>query len=166
MEECIRIYEQAFGTDEKDFTDALFKTCFKYCKVLKENNEICSMLFLLPATLKIGERQIDAEYLFAAATDEKYRGKGCMSRLINSVKGNEPIFLKPANEGLVSFYERLGFKCVKATKARNKELCLIPEKEFYSLSKGTEYKNEEYTLMYYSKEELILNAISFPFTME
>lgn len=166
VKSCKAIYTQAFGQENNEFMLSLFGNCFKYCKTLKENGKISSMLFLLPATLKIGEQEIEAEYLYAAATDKDERGKGYMSKLIENIKGEKPIFLKPANDSLIPFYERYGFRCITATKDRNNELCLVPIKEFSALSDKTEYTNQEYTLMYYSKQNLNINGISFPFTME
>lgn len=164
---CIEIYNKTFN-DEKEFTERLFSKCHKYCRGLKEINEIVSMLFLLPVTLNYEGNKVKAKYLYAAATDSRYRNRGYMRRLIDWVfeEDSSPIFLKPADESLIEFYKKLGFETVTATKAENSDVCLIPENEFAEISSDCNYLDENYTLMYHAKDKLDLDGISFPFTME
>lgn len=162
------IYLKSFNETESDFNKKLFKTCNKYMQVIRDNDKICSILFLLPVELNNNGVKQKAKYLYAAATDEKIRNKGYMSMLLNNVikEADCPIFLKPANERLISFYKKFGFKTISATKSKNDNLCLLPCDEFKEMTNDITHSNEEYVLMCYSKDNPNLNGISFPFTME
>ncbi len=141
MTECKQLYHQTFSDDE-EFENELFKNCFSYCKILKKEAKTVSMFFLLPCEIN-GQK---CEYLYGAATAFDERGKGYMSELIKSSIGSNPIFLRPANEGLISFYEKLGFKRLKADTLKH-SLTIKPTENFKKLQKHQENDFEEYTLM-------------------
>ena len=161
------IYQEAFGVDE-EFDDRLFTICKKNLITLKKKEKIVSQLFLLPVTIKANNKNIDAFYLFAAVTNREYRGKGYMSELIKKIIENTetPIFLKPADEGLITFYEQLGFETFTAKYDTDNNYCILPEKEFKALNAPKEEKNGKYTAMIFSKEKLNLENITFSYTME
>ena len=91
-----------------------------------------------------------------------------MSELIKKILEDTeiPIFLKPADEGLIAFYEQLGFKRFTAKYDFDNDYCILPEKEFKSLNAPKEEKSGIYTAMIYSKEKLNLENITFSYTME
>jgi predicted acetyltransferase len=55
------------------------------------------------------------KYVYAVATDERMRGKGYMRILFDKIsneykKNYDFLCLRPMNDGLFSFYEKLGFE--------------------------------------------------------
>lgn len=156
---CKEIYHSCFN-EESDFEDKLFKNCFKYCEYLQKGGEIVSICFAFPC--KIGKKE--ALYIFGVATDEKFRNQGYATELLEKIKSeNEALLiLRPQNDGLVSFYEKLGFKKFVATNIQN-DFTLIPSQDFLNLA--TEYKetNGEFTAMSFGKEDL--NNLYFPYSM-
>jgi len=156
--ECISLYREAFSDDDSSFEKALFENCFKFVKYLEKDGQVVSMFFLLPC--KINSQ--DAFYLFAAATKEEFKNQGLMSELINKNIGKTPIFLRPADNGLIKFYEKFGFKSFKAANSLNKENSLIPAKNFKELNTFAQADNSEFTLMAvnFESESLINFAYS------
>lgn len=162
---CRKIYREAFCDPDTSFEDLLFGDCFKHCKTISENGKPVSMLFALPCILKSREKERNAIYIYAAATNKAYRGQGYMARLLEEIKKeNKLIFLRPANKTLIDFYSRFGFYTVKAIHSDN---CLFPTDEFKTLTDkiGADKNGEEYTLMYYSEKTENFNCISFQFSM-
>ncbi len=164
---CRNLYREAFGEDDAEFENALFDTCFKYCKFIKEDDKIISMLFLLPTVLETENGHIESYYIYAAATLKEYRGKGYMARLIDSVKNENPLFLRPANDGLIKFYEKFGFQTVEAQKTASLPH-LKPTEDFFTLVKKfpEEESMEKYTAMYFATDSLKLSSLNFIDTME
>lgn len=109
-EQCFNLYMSAFK-DDKEFTTYMFDTCFEdSCFYLLCGETVVSMLFAFDVFLN----GVKGKYLYSVATDEKYRDKGYMSRLFYEVeeklKGEYKFFcLRPMNESLFNFYEKLGF---------------------------------------------------------
>lgn len=141
MNDCRRLYHEAFSDDE-EFENELFSNCFSYCKILKKEAKTVSMFFLLPCEID-GKK---CEYLYGATTAFDERGKGYMSELIKNNIGSTPIFLRPANESLIPFYENLGFKKLKADTSTH-PLTITPQENFKNLEKEKETNFEEFTLM-------------------
>ena len=166
LEQCRALYREAFGEDDIEFETALFENCFKYCKWIEENGRIVSMLFLLPTVFKAEQQSIKGAYIYAAATLKEYRGNGYMSRLIEEIKGDFPLFLRPANDNLINFYENLGFKTLPAEKSNNLP-SICPAEDFLTLAKlfADDENGEKYTAMYYAKD-LTLRSLNFINTME
>ncbi len=163
--ECREIYMQVFG-DDAEFTDELFKNCFKYCKTLKVDEKIISMLFLLPCELIDNGKAKDAYYIYAVATLPEYRGKGYMRELIEKVIKNTdaPIFLRPVNSSLIEFYEKFGFAIFKAQNSADGNLKLMPKVDFAKLSDlADEPDDSEFYFMAYGfkKDEKINFIYSF-----
>ncbi len=165
---CINLYKQAFGSDEPDFETALFDNCFECCRYIKQGETIIAMAFLLPCTLKTENQTTDAFYIFAAATDLKYRNMGYMSKLIEDFKlCDKPLFLRPANDSLIEFYKRLGFSPIKAKKCEAIPY-LKPRSSFKELANlfYEDATGEEYTAMYFCKDTITLESLNFIYTME
>lgn len=128
------IYREAFGNDG-EFEDRLFSLCGQYLRTAEQEGDIAAMLFALPCEISTEEKCFEAYYLFAAATRKIYRRKGYMTGLIKAlIKEGKPIFLKPENEGLISFYERLGFKKFTAVTGGETKITAKPRDGFAELS--------------------------------
>lgn len=168
--QCRKIYEQAFGTDDIDFENLIFEKCFKYVKTVETDGEICSMLFALPCVINTQRGSFDSVYIYAAATREDLRGRGYMASLISKIteKNDKIIFLRPANGGLVAFYEKLGFCTVKAHKSENTLPNAKPVKEFAELTAGLGITADksEYTAMYHRASPYKLESLDFIYSME
>lgn len=141
LSQCKEIYREAFGV-EVDFENALFDNCQQHLKYLTINGEVVSILFLLPCQIE----NEPAYYLFAAATKKEYQKNGYMSSLIESVIADTPIFLRPVNETLVPFYEKLGFSVTPASDFEG-ELRLLPKDSFEALYQFREAENKDFTFM-------------------
>ena len=166
--ECRKIYDEAF-CDEREFTDRLFDRCGDYCKTLEKYGNTVSMLFLMPCTLVMHGKKQNVNYIYAAATDRKYRGRGYMTELLNNIKKSENglLFLKPANDDLIKFYSHCGFKTFNAARYENDEKYIMPHGGFAEISADCRYENGTYTAMLYGgNRDIDLNGVSFPFTME
>ena len=167
---CRKIYRQAFCDPDTAFEDILFEHCFKYSKTLELDEDTVSILFALPCSLVCDNEKKPAIYIYAAATDKAFRGKGYMSHLIEKLKNDTEkiIFLRPANESLIGFYEKLGFKTISTYNQKENSLRLEPEEGFKKLVKksGLPDDTEDFTLMYYSKSEEINERVYFVNSME
>lgn len=85
--------------------------------VATENQQIVSMLYLLPASVN----GIKSCYLYAAATKKAYRGQGIMGHLIDYALKNVDAQLcitLPATESLYDFYGRFGFEKLTCNTAK------------------------------------------------
>lgn len=163
-----QIYKEAFGED--DFSLQLFSKYFEFCKVLKNGENVVAITFLFPCEILTEKKTYNALYLFAVATDTKYRNKGYMTKLLENIKKEDSdkiLFLKPSNDGLIKFYEKQGFYTVKAKSSREGKKRVVLGKALYNLSKGeSEANNSIYDLMCFYTEKIDLNGISFADTME
>lgn len=164
--ECRDIYRKSFCDPDTSFEDLLFKHCFKYCNTLEVDGKTVSMLFALPVTLKTEVYETDGVYIYAAATAAESRGKGYMHKLLEKVKAkNDLIILRPANDDLIKYYEKFGFKTVLSNV--NSNTAVTPEGGYSKLVTAANLKpeKESYTSMYYSKNGIDINNIYLPFSM-
>ncbi len=141
LSQCRTVYREAFGIEE-DFENALFENCYKHLKYLQINGEVVSILFLLPCNIE----NKNAYYLFAAATKKDYRHNGYMSSLIKSATDGITVFLRPVNDNLVPFYEKLGFKLINASDVSGDNK-LLPTGDFEKLYSFKEAENKIFTFM-------------------
>lgn len=96
--------------EDKEAVDIFFENTLKYTEVYcaEINGIIISAVYLISCTLNNKK----AHYLCGASTDKAYRKKGIMSNLIKYAlddSSDDYSVLFPANEGLYSFYEKLGY---------------------------------------------------------
>ena len=164
---CRKIYREAFKDPDLSFERLLFKHCYKYCVSIKRGLSPVSMYFALPCVLKTDNERRNAIYFYAAATDEKNRGRGYMAELIKRAKKkHDLIFLRPAEPSLISYYSRFGFKTATATEGFS-EIELQPFGGYGELigKIGSGEKEKEYVLMYYSKKEEAFDKIGFAYSM-
>jgi len=107
-----RIWKEAFG-DQDDYISFYMKRRFteETTLCIRRGGSVVSFVNLLPLTIQCGQDYVDAIYLYAVATDVKYRRNGYASKLIRHVEENyhKPIIVVPASKSLRSFYQRLNF---------------------------------------------------------
>lgn len=158
----LQIYRESFG-QEREFEKLLFKT---EPETLKVQGETVSQLFLLPCSIKAGEKSFNAKYIFAAATKKDRRKNGYMEQLLKKViEENNILILRPANEELIEYYKKFGFVKYTATDEDNRDLYIEPSDAFKDLAE-LEGKTDEgtFTLMALNPP-LDLSGISFKHTM-
>lgn len=166
INECIKIYKAAFGSSEP-FDTILFESFGDFLHTVKQNEKIVSMLFTLPCELNFEDKKKKLYYVYAAATDKEYRGKGYMSAFIKELaKGSDaPLFLKPATESLQSFYAKLGFKKINATTEKCGASIEVSEKH-KRLSELCDSRHENYILMIYGDLTPEISELSFRHTLD
>ncbi len=136
--ELVELWVSVFG-DERDYAKLIFPDGKDICECFAhfDNDTVCSALYLLDCSIKLEDRCYKGKYLYAAATDESYRGKGIMASLIKGAQvycrdaGLDFIALVPADEGLYGYYEKFDF--ITAMHRRT---------EFIQNDIGTEYAVE------------------------
>jgi len=85
------------------------------CLVYQNNNKIAAVVYLLPAQIAVGNRSVQAHYIFAAATLPQYRGHGYMASLmagaalVGANRGDQYSAVLPANPGLYELYQKSGY---------------------------------------------------------
>ena len=171
INECLKIYCEAFGNDEPEFTDLLFKNCFEDCVLSEYKNSVASMFFALPCEIITETKKIPSIYIYAAATAQNFRGQGFMTKLLEDYKRTLPentvLFLRPANNGLINFYKNCGFEVIKAQNDNSAFPLVKPINSFAKITKDiTNGNGEEFTLMYYSKTPENINNLHFIYSME
>ncbi len=159
------IYEQAFSVTEK-FDDLLFENHFSKCRFLKENGNIVSIGFVFPCVIKAEGKETKAYYLYALATDNFYRNRGCMRRWMDEIKKEfgDLLFLKPANDSLIAFYEKLGFVRKTGIKSKTGDSVIEFYDDMTELINGSRYDSSVYTLMF--SKDIESDNFSFATTME
>lgn len=157
-----QMYLEAFGEDDGGFSDELFRYCSKYCRTLEKEGRTVAMCFALPC--KIGERK--AKYIFAVTTASEFRGKGYASELIAQIKQEDDsvLILRPVDDGLIPFYEKLGFICFNANDNCG-EISLKPLDEYKQLAQEEISNSGNFTAMYYSNQKQNLENLYFPYSM-
>lgn len=158
---CKNLYHNIFG-DDTAFEDELFDTCFKYCKCIKKDGKIVSFCFALPCEIQ-GKQAV---YIYALATDENYRGQGYAKQLIEKIKAESDatLILRPTDESLFEFYEKLGFQKFTATNNQN-AFKLTPVGEFAEISEKYKEKSGNFTAMYLSDKPQDFENLYFPYSM-
>lgn len=166
-ERCLQIYHQAFGVAE-EFDKAFFDYYFDNTETLIVDGEIVSMLFKIPCTIKYPECEQKAYYIYAVATDERYRGRGLMSQLINKCCNEKDAlyFLKPVKESLIAFYEKVGFTCVDAVRQGLADAFVETHKNHQKLSAMCEHPKNNYILMMRGTPKKEIKKLCFKETLE
>lgn len=112
-----RLWHYVFG-DEEAYIDLFFKKAYfdSECFAEIKDGEVISAFYLLKSHVRIGGKIYHGRYLYAAATDKDFRGRGIMSKLLceaeSYVRGKELDFiaLVPAEDSLYDYYGRFGYK--------------------------------------------------------
>lgn len=123
------LWQEAFG-DRKRIPDFFLNNIFspRDCLVFQIGKEIAAAVYLLPASVLCSGRAVQAHYIFAAATAQKYRSRGYMSALLayaaiaGAERGDRFSVVLPAGDGLYRYYEEAGYtdffqmRCVKISR--------------------------------------------------
>lgn len=137
VESLKELWQKAFG-DERAYIDFYFEHRFQEVDtyVCLVENQIVSMATFMPVTY-IGKEAVEAKYVYAVATVQKYRNRGYASTLLKQVaeKLQMPLILQPGNPSLISYYEKIGFK--KAFEICEVELKCNQCEEIFSQVSGT-----------------------------
>lgn len=108
--EAIKLHLSAFPKDTVQDVEIIFNRLYPqnyYYKLV--DNKIVSQMFVIDGNYE----SFNTGYIYAAATNKDYRGKGYMSALIKETKDEFDILsLKPANDSLYDFYKKIGFKTI------------------------------------------------------
>lgn len=107
------LWEKVFKEDSKGFLDYYYfiKTRDNQIYVIEEDAAIRSMLQLNPYVLQVENRQFFCNYIIAVATEEHYRKRGYMGKLLRKSMRDmyghkEPFtFLMPAAEAIYTPYD-------------------------------------------------------------
>lgn len=120
IEKVRELYTEVFEDSEK-FVEYFFSEEMDVTRVAGcfEGDELVSMIMLRDKVVLIDKKEKKACYLYAIATKENMRNKGCMKLVMDFVLkmayGNpyEFIYMVPVNEKI---YEKFGFKMLKTAQ--------------------------------------------------
>lgn len=132
------LWQNTFG-DEPAVIDSFFPCVTPNdIVVCGENGNPVSALYMPRVELRCGEKTLSAAYIYAAATDTAYRGRGLMTRLLQFAAENaqrqslDGLFLVPAEQTLFDYYGARGFvttfskKLMQYSRSALKALCENP----------------------------------------
>ena len=107
-DQILPLWSHVFGDSKEDIDFFLDNCKHKSCLGYFSDGVLVSMLFLVECSYC----NQNGAYLYAVCTDKAYRGRGCVSRLIEKAKNTDHVFLWliPANDSLFDFYARFGFQ--------------------------------------------------------
>lgn len=115
-QEALGLYRIAFPKDPMDFAVEFIDQFFdSNCLTDVRDGRLACMLFLFECSIRLEGAVYPAYYVYAVATHPDYRGRGYMRALMERAKekarrdGRAALLIKPSNEQLYSFYEKLGF---------------------------------------------------------
>lgn len=114
--ELKRLWQEAFG-DDAALIDAFFSSLYRPDSVfvVRDGETVAAMACHLPMTICHENRGWAASYLYAVATDKRYRGHGLCGQLLGFAAGYLPstgskaLLLVPGSTSLREFYRRRGF---------------------------------------------------------
>lgn len=116
-EQAVNLYLSGFPEDTNEFAEDFANKFFvDNCTYITEDDKLISMLYMFPCSISLGKKNIPAYYVYAVVTDPEFRGKGYMRKLMDKARekakldGKEALIIRPSNESLYFFYEKLGFK--------------------------------------------------------
>lgn len=112
-----KLWETVFPEDTPEFLDYYYteKTKDNEIYVIEDAGKIVSMIHLNPYHMRVGDEVFLTHYIVAVATEEGYRRRGLMRKLMEEVlkvmedKGEPFTFLMPANEVI---YQPFGFEVI------------------------------------------------------
>ena len=132
------LWQNTFG-DEPAVIDRFFHCVTpNEIVVCGENGSPVSALYMPRVELRCGEKTLSAAYIYAAATDTAYRGRGLMTYLLQFAAENaqrqslEGLYLVPAERTLFDYYGARGFfttfskQSLQASREELKPLCENP----------------------------------------
>ena len=134
-EKIISLWSDVFKDSREDVEFFIDNLKNGKCLGYFENEKLVSMLYLVDCKVN----GIKAKYIYAACTYKEYEGRGYMTKLIEyASKPDNVLCLIPANESLISFYDKRGFN--KSAKIESLVFDEIKEIKEY-LFEGFELEN-------------------------
>ena len=132
----IDLWKSCFGDSEDEITYFINNVKNADCLAYFENDVPISMMFLVDCCVN----NENGRYVYAACTDNRYRGRGIMTKLLEYAKHLDYSFLCliPAEDSLEKYYCERGF---------NKKLD-VSELEFEQTDEINEYLLEGYKLTF------------------
>ena len=114
IQQAKHLWQEAFS-DSDAFTEYYFSKRSKpeYILCLIEDGVVLSMLHVLPQKMNFGGRIFDTHLIAGVATRKCQRRKGYAEAVLLYAHRHidtDAFILQPANEELVSFYEKYGYK--------------------------------------------------------
>ncbi len=114
-----RLWEDIFG-DSPEMVEVYFTLRHRDENMLVDiqGDDIAGMLSMLPLRIVSPGRSFAARYIYAVATDPKYRNQGVSTRLLDYAhaymqsRGEAAAVLVPASPSLFDFYLKRGYKTV------------------------------------------------------
>lgn len=108
FKQIINVWEKVFGDSEEDILYFLNNCKNKKCIGAFIEGKLAAMLFLVDC--KSGS--LNGKYIYAVATLPEYRNNGLAAAIIYEAEKykNDFLWLIPANESLIAYYEKFGFK--------------------------------------------------------
>lgn len=114
--ELKRLWQKAFGDDEA-LIDAFFSRLYRPDSVFvcRDGDTVAAMACHLPMTICHDSRGWPAAYLYAVATDKRYRGRGLCGQILQYAAGYLPsvgakaLLLVPGSASLREFYRQRGY---------------------------------------------------------
>ena len=111
-EELIRIWLDSFG-DSREFAELYMKSAYRpsHCRCAVEDGSILAVLHIMDCTVR-GKLYA---YIYAAATAEKFRGRGIFRELLRDTEeylkenGYYGMVLSAGDDALIEMYKKLGF---------------------------------------------------------
>ena len=103
--------------DTREYIDGFFAATksMKNIFVAVYNNVPIAMMFMLPATLRVGQCMLKTGYVYAVATDNHYRGRGIMREVEHYMCGElqqrhyRIVTLVPSSSSLFTMYQKIGY---------------------------------------------------------
>ncbi len=134
------LWQQGFD-DPINYVDFFYKNAAKVSDtyLCDEGPGVIAMLTMLPAKFVYKDRSVDVSYVYGAATDKKYRGRGFMSVLLRHCEklakeqGCAMSVLVPGGRHLFDFYKKRGYRAdfsLKLVNIRPGMLTAPPEKGY------------------------------------
>ncbi len=153
----IKLYNDAFH--DGPFAEKLFSVCGDCVKTLRIDGEIIALCLLLPCEIN-GKK---AHYIYGFTVKEDYRGQGFgkqfMEKIIAKTEGL--LILRPADNGLIEYYKKFGFKEINASNKAG-EILVLPTGAFKEIAEKD--KKGEYAAMYLGDCDLN-GTLYFPYSM-
>ena len=112
-----KLWHLCFG-DEASYVDFYYQNGFicNQTLVLQAQQEIVSMLTLMPCQIKAAGKTFFLQYVYAVATHPGMQGKGFSTRLLEfaqkeaTAAGVDYLFLTPASKSLFGYYGKRGYQ--------------------------------------------------------
>lgn len=123
-DQIIQLWQTCF--EDGNFSDFYFKYHENNHQmlVIHEDDRVVSMASFLETTIRIGEKEYPARYVYAVATHPDARRTGYAGKILDCAKEvwDMPFLLSPATEKLYRYYEKFGF--VRAFECQDHKPCM------------------------------------------